>query len=280
MISAMVRSPTSHPLSFLPRNGITVVGHRGARGCAPENTLPSLDLAVEQGAHMMEIDVQLSADGVPMVIHDATVDRTTNGTGAVRSMTQEELQQLDAGCWFVNPDGSRPFTGSLIPSLKEVLTRYPDTPITIELKAESGLALSDAVARVIEKTNRVHNVIVASDSLHCLNRFRRVQPEAVTSLARKEVATFYALYLAGLHRRFSSPGQLFQIPCSYYGIPLTTGGFIRAAHELGMHVQAWTVNEEDHIRSLIQNGVDGLVTDYPGKVLQVCEECQTRDGHR
>lgn len=260
--------------TFLPTARLTVVGHRGTCRYAPENTLPAFDYALEAGAHMLELDVQLSADGVPVVIHDGTVDRTTDGTGRVRTLSLEALQQLDAGAWFVDDAGRRPFGGTRIPTLLEVFERYPGVPLTIELKIESGGAIAEAVAQVIGQTSRRGEMVVASDSADLLRRFRGMEPAVCTSLARGEVARLYALHLLGLHRWYQPPGALLQIPPSYKGISLTTPRFIRAAHACELHVEVWTVNDPDAMARLVAHGVDGIISDLPAHALSCSEERQ------
>ncbi|NBB99560.1 MAG: glycerophosphodiester phosphodiesterase [Bacteroidetes bacterium] len=259
--SASLPQPT-----FLPTATLTVVGHRGTCRYAPENTLPAFDYALAAGAHMLELDVQLSADGVPVVIHDGTVDRTTNGTGRVRALALEALQQLDAGAWFVDDAEQRPFKGTRIPTLAEVFRRYPDVPLTVELKTESR-AIAEGVAQVVRQTGRRGRLVVASDSADLLQRFRAMEPTVCTSLARAEVARLYALHLLGLHRSHAPPGALLQIPPSYKGISLTTPRFIRAAHACGLHVEVWTVNDPDAMARLVARGVDGIISDLPADAL-------------
>jgi len=256
--------------TFLPTAAVTVVGHRGTCRYAPENTYPAFDYALAAGVHMLELDVQLSADGVPVVIHDGTVDRTTDGTGRVRTLPLEALQQLDAGARFVDDAGQRPFTGTRIPTLEEVFRRYPSVPLTIELKPESGGAIAEAVAQVVRQTGRREALVVASDSADLLQRFRAMEPAVCTSLARAEVARLYALHLLGLHRSYNPPGTLLQIPPSYKGISLTTPRFIRAAHACGLHVEVWTVNDPDVMARLVARGVDGIISDLPAQALEVC----------
>jgi len=263
----MTRLPSSPPpATFLPADRVTVVGHRGTCRYAPENTLPAFDYALASGADMLELDVQLSADGVPMVIHDGTVDRTTDGTGRVRDHTCGALQELDAGAYFRDADGQRPFAGTRIPTLQSVFTRYAEVPLTVELKTESGPAIAEGVAQVIRQTGRTGLLVVASDSASLLQRFRAMQPDVCTSLARAEVARLYALHLVGLHRWYHPPGALLQIPPSYAGLSLTTPRFIRAAHTCGLRVEIWTVNDRETINRLIAGGVDGVISDCPGDV--------------
>jgi len=217
---------------------------------------------------MLELDVQLSADGVPVVIHDGTVDRTTDGTGRVRALPLEVLQRLDAGARFVDDAGRRPFKNTRIPTLAEVFRRYPDAPLTVELKVESGGAIAEGVAHVIRQTGRRERLVVASDSADLLQRFRAMEPTVCTSLARGEVARLYALHLLGLHRSYDPPGTLLQIPPSYKGISLTTPRFIRAAHACGLHVEVWTVNDPDVMARLVARGVDGIISDLPADALR------------
>lgn len=137
-------APQDHPAGVSdPLSDVEVIAHGGAQGHAPGNTLPAFALALEQGADTLEMDLQLTADGEIVVIHDGIVDRTTDGTGAVVDLTLAELRQFDAGYGFEDVDGGTPYRGQgvTIPTLTEVFETFPETPMIVELKTDAGEAI-------------------------------------------------------------------------------------------------------------------------------------------
>jgi glycerophosphoryl diester phosphodiesterase len=256
------------------------VGHRGARGLAPENTLAGFRRAVETGVDMVELDVQLSRDGEVVVIHDLTVDRTTDwagpGPGVVTALTYEELARLDAGHAFT-PDGGQTFPyrgqGVRIPRLAEVLEAFPDLLFTIELKS----SCPELVAKTVDLVRRLapERAVLASAEHAALRALRRAAPELVTSFSGREVRDFYLLSRVGLAGLlFRSPALLIQTPMwsdhdHDRGLRMVTPGVLRAAHTSGRAVHVWTVNDVATMRALIALGVDGITTDRPDLLAQV-----------
>ncbi|PEN06980.1 hypothetical protein CRI93_07510 [Longimonas halophila] len=243
----------------------TIVAHRGGRGGAPENTIAGCDWALDQGAEALEVDVQLSADGELIAIHDPTVDRTTNGTGRVRDLSVHTLQSLDAGYHWQSEDGAYPYRGGGIrlPTLREMLQRYPDTPLIVELKGGAGPRIANAMSHLIADTERTDQIVVASFSASILHRFRALRPRIPTNMAMTETASFYARHLLGRHTRYDPPGTAFQVPHWYGPIQVVQRRFVEAAHACQMPVQVWTVNDRAEMATLLACGVDALITDYP-----------------
>lgn len=258
--------PPTHLVQQRPLN----IAHAGAQGRAPENTLPAFERAVELGADALEMDLQLSADDEVMVIHDATVDRTTDGTGRVRELTASQLQQLDAGHAWTDDDGDTPFRGEgvRIPTLAEVFEAFPEQFVMLELKPESGVELARRTAEVIQAHERGDDVLVASETQAVLQRFREHAPTVATSMAEDEIRAFYTLHLAGLHRWWRPPGVAFQVPEHHEGRRVVDSRFVSAADDLGLQVHVWTVNERAEMRRLLTLGVDGVLTDYPGRLAE------------
>jgi glycerophosphoryl diester phosphodiesterase len=242
-----------------------IVAHRGGRGGAPENTLEGCDWALNQGAQALEIDVQLSADGELIAIHDPTVNRTTNGTGHVRDLSVDTLQSLDAGYHWQGDDGAHPYRdkGIRLPTLREMLHRYPDTPLIVELKGGAGPAIANAMSHLIADTERTDRLVVSSFSVGILRRFRALRPRIPTNMAMTETASFYARHWVGLHAAWAPPGQVFQVPHWYGPIQVVQQRFVEAAHACQMPVQVWTVNKRAEMDTLLSCGVDALITDYP-----------------
>ena len=251
-------------LSFGTR-ACTIIAHRGGRGGAPENTIAGCDWALDQGAEALEVDVQLSADGELIAIHDPTVDRTTNGTGRVRDLSVHMLQSLDAGYYWQSEDGAYPYRGGGIrlPTLREMLQRYPDTPFIVELKGGAGPRIANAMSHLIADTGRTDRLVVASFSASILHRFRALRPRIPTNMAMTETASFYACHLLGRHTRYDPPGTAFQVPHWYGPIRVVQRRFVEAAHACQMPVQVWTVNDRAEMATLLACGVDALITDYP-----------------
>lgn len=244
---------------------VTVIAHAGGAGHAPPNTIEAFDTAVDMGAHVLEMDLQLTADDEVVVRHDADVDRTTNGIGDVRDMTLEQLRELDAGYSWQDEDGSFPFRdkGIRIPTLNEVIERYGDYPLNVELKTDGGEEIVPAVAAIIEQHGVHDTMVVSSFDAAYLERFRELMPEVATNLGVSEAGRFYGLQLFGLHRWYRLPGQVLQVPPNYSGIPVFVPGFIRKSEQMGLHVQVWTVNDYDEMLELLEQGVHGIITDYP-----------------
>lgn len=242
-------------------------GHRGAAGLAPENTLASFQRASDLGVDLVELDVQSTVDGRIIVLHDPTVDRTTDGTGHISAMGWDAARRLDAGFRFGGP--SFPFRGQgiRIPLLEEVLDAFPQIGFTIEIKDSPYPKFLEHLAAII-RSHAFGRAIVASEDHAPLERIRRILSDVPTNLSRREVRRFYFMAKAGISFLFHSPGAVFQVPVyaggdTRNGLRVITKGFIRAAHEGRRTVQVWTVNDPGEMRELISLGVDGITTDRP-----------------
>jgi glycerophosphoryl diester phosphodiesterase len=228
-----------------------VIAHRGASGSCPENTLPAFRRAVELGAHMIELDVQLTRDGHPVVIHDTTLHRTTSGRGAVRSRTLAEIAALDAGSWF----GPR-FAGARVPTLAEVLAAVP-IPINVELKAAGDDGLEDRVLEQVRVANALGRVVFSSFDWASLERVRRSCEEADLAVlwagrgAAKAIAEASVIRARSVHLR-NGRGVVDAV------------GRARAA---GLLARVWTVNSPVDFAALTRAGAAGVFTDYPERFL-------------
>lgn len=267
-LAGALRADPAAPPAPLVQDRPLNIAHGGAQGHAPANTLPAFERAVELGADVLEMDLQLSADGEVVVIHDGTVDRTTDGTGRVRDLTRSQLQQLDAGYTWTDDDGATPFRGDgvRIPTLGEVFEAFPDEFMALELKTDSGTEIVRRAAAEIEAHARGDDVLVASEDQTFLERFRDLAPAVATSMAEDEIRTFYTLHLAGLHRWWRPPGVAFQVPEHHEGRHVVDDRFVSASGDLGLQVHVWTVNERTDMRRLLELGVDGIITDYPDRL--------------
>ncbi|HEU4563340.1 MAG TPA: glycerophosphodiester phosphodiesterase [Gemmatimonadaceae bacterium] len=254
-------SPALRPLLDLDAH--PVVAHRGASGYAPENTIPAFELGVAQGADALELDVHLTADDVPIVIHDPRLERTTDLTGAVAELALRRVREADAGARFT-PDGGGTFPyrgrGVRVPTLDEVLAAFTGLPIVIEVKSVRAQA---AAMRVILDHGAQGRCIVASAEGAAVRLFRA--PGWVTGACSSEIARL-RFALPGFGAR-SVPYQAIFAPPSSRGVPVLTRGFVRAARRLGVPVHAWTVNDAEGARELWARGVSGIITNYPDRIL-------------
>lgn len=240
-----------------------VIAHRGASGRAPENTLEAFDLAAKQGADAFELDVRLSRDGAPVVMHDATVDRTTDRTGPVRAHTLVDLRSADAGYHFTTDGGKTfPFRGQgvRVPTLGEVLWAFPRMPVLIEIKEPEVQA---AVQKVLINESATDRCVLASEHREALELFR--EPPFVRAASGPEISELYRASL--LRLPLPSPGyRLLSVPARHKLLTVPTPRFVKCARTLGCPVDVWTVNETATARSLWNRGVAGIVTNFPERM--------------
>jgi len=251
--------------SWTGRFPVVVIAHRGFSGAAPENTLAAFSKAIETGCDMIEMDVQLSRDGEVVVIHDDTLDRTTNGKGKVSQHTLQDLKTFDAGLWF-----SPQFTGERIPALKEVLklTRGK-IPLAIELKkGDLGqYTIFDLVDRTfaeVEKAACLGQVVFSSFDRTALERI-------LERNSRIPVAYIY-------NKPWNSPLELagkYPIPILSCRQTVLTKDNLMKAHQAGFKVNVWTVDTEPEMELLLDLGVDGIITNHPDRAIKVLKKRQT-----
>ncbi|HET9110368.1 MAG TPA: glycerophosphodiester phosphodiesterase [Ktedonobacterales bacterium] len=246
--------------------------HQGGGLLAPENTLEAFTLGASYAPDALELDIQMTRDGEIVVIHDPTVDRTTNGHGPVADFTLAELQALDAGYHFTPDDGrTYPFRGRgiIIPTLREVFGRFPSLLINIDLKEEQP-GKEAALWRTIQQAQATDRVIVASFECASLRRFRQLAHDAVpTSACPDEVRTFVICQQARVSRWLRHAYQALQVPETHGRTRIVSPASVRAAHRLGIAVHVWTINERADMERLLDWGVDGLMTDRPDLLAEV-----------
>jgi glycerophosphoryl diester phosphodiesterase len=247
------------------------MAHRGWRGRYPENTLLAFTKAVELGADVLELDVHATRDGVLVVSHDDTVDRTTDGSGLLRNMTWAEVSRLDAGSSWTTDGESFPFRGRGLglPALDEVLAAFPQHWLNIDIKQHAP-PIAEQLADLIREYRAEARVCVGSFSDDTIAAFRRSCPEAATAASPGEVRRLFLLSrlgLAGLYRRRTEVAV--QIPRRQGRFTLITPGFVRAAHANRLAVHVWTVNEPAEMRELLEAGADGLITDHPDRLIDI-----------
>ena len=253
-----------------------VIGHRGNSAHAPENTLESFRQAAALGVDAIEFDVHLTGDGVVVVIHDPTLDRTTNGSGRVDRMAAAEVQQADAGARYT-PDrgGTWPYRGKgiTVPTLDEVLAAFPTTPLLIEVKAG---AASRHVRDRIEAHGAEARCVVAAFEKEAMVPFRGSR--IATGASRRDTARL----LPNAVLRLPSPMVDFDVMCMppvYRGLPLPVSGYARVLKARGVPVHVWTIDDPAEAVRLWRKGVCGIISNDPHAMLQVRRAGQVaRDG--
>ncbi len=263
------QSAPDHPSSENIQRRPLVMAHRGGAGLWPENTMYGFERAVALGVDVLETEIYSTGDGVLVLSHDSTVDRTTNGSGPISAFTLEELKTLDAGySWTSDAGQTFPFRGQgiTVPTLEEVFTRFPTMRMNIDLKqVEPCLAVK--LCEMIRTFHMTDKVMVASFQSKSLKRFRRECPEIPTSASVNEVSIFFAMNLVYLGASFKTTARALQVPEYRYGFRVLTKRFIDTAHRLDLKVDAWTINEVETMQRLLNLGVDGIITDYPDRLL-------------
>ncbi len=249
-----------------------VIGHRGAAGEAPENTLPSFQRALDDGAAYVEFDVRTTADGEVVIIHDETVDRTTDGHGAVNGLTHSEIKRLDAGYRFSKDEGKTfPFRGQRIeiPTLAELFSSLPQIRAIIEIK-QSHPPIVKKVIEIVRSAGKERNVLLATEEDEIMAEIRAALEDSDTPMAMGfcygEVADFIAWLERGCAGGSHPPGQAMQLPCEFGGRTLVSAQTVAAAHDLGVEMFVWTVNERAEMERVLDLGVDGIITDYPARL--------------
>lgn len=248
-----------------------LIAHRGGAGLAPENTLTAFSAAARDwAADMIELDVRATADGHCVVIHDAAVDRTTNGSGAVAELTLAELQQLDAGYHF-SPDGGRthPFRGCgvRVPTFDEVLAALPRMRFTVEVKigaAQPGLFAA------VERQGAADRVVAAG--MYDRDRTGFARYAGPRSASSEQLRRFLLPHWLGLDRFAHLDVDAVQTCERHRGKRLVTPRLVRALHRRGVHVHVWTVNDAADMHRLLDWGVDGIMSDYPDRLARVLHE--------
>lgn len=251
-----------------------VFAHRGGGGLYPENTLGAFEYSAKMGVDVLELDVHSTADGALVVMHDGSVNRTTNGTGRVNELTLAELKKLDAGYLFT-PDGGKTFPfrgqGVTIPTLAEIFDAFPDKIFNVEPK-QAEPSITQPLCEMIRARKMTDKVIVGSFRQTAIDEFRGFCPEVATSATPSEVSTFLAYSRTGISESYSPPMQALQVPEKLGQLQVVSKEFVENAHKRNLQVHVWTINEIEDMQRLIELGVDGIMTDYPDRLLKLLEE--------
>jgi glycerophosphoryl diester phosphodiesterase len=259
-----------HP--FFRNTGFDVIAHAGAKGLRPENTMKAFRNAVNLEVDILEMDIHLTKDGHIVVIHDVTVDRTTNGTGQVKELTLAEIQSLDAGYFWAPEDFPDVFPyrnrGIQVPTLREVFQAFPEVRMNVEMK-QADIAIVEKLGSLIDEFDRRETTLIASFDSDLMKEFRKKYLRAATSGVRSEIKAFYIFAKLYLGFLFSSPAEAFQVSEWDGDVHVITSGFVWEAHRRNIRIHVWTVNDKEQMLELILKGVDGIITDRPDLLLEV-----------
>jgi glycerophosphoryl diester phosphodiesterase len=266
---------TIQNVSLLSLNHVVAIAHRGGSALRPENTVPAFDHGVALGADWLECDVQLSRDGEAVVLHDSTLDRTTDATGAVEDFTADALSRVDAGAQF-GADQGWPYRGQGIgiPTLRFLLRRYSSFPFVVEIKGDRP-EVADRALAVIRECNADDRVVVAGFDDGVLRHVRRVAPHLPTSASRREVQA--ALERAALSMEPLLTGYaVLQVPFVFQGERILTEALVRLARQAGMPVHSWIVDRPEDLQTVVDWGVSGLISDRPDLAVHAAREANAR----
>ena len=267
---------------------VIAYAHQGGAWEAPSSTLHAIAHALEAGATGIELDVHATADGELVVCHDASVDRTTAGTGTIASFTLEDLRQMDFSYWWIpgadvtpgRPPADYPFRGRApgdrsfgIATLREVLERFPGVVLNLDIKQTAPVVApyEEALARLLAEYGRRDDVIVASFLDSATDAFRRHAPSVPTSAGTIATAEAWRAVQAG-EAVPDSAAVAFQVPERQGDLVVVDERFVAAAHESGKAVHVWTVNDTGSMERLLDLGVDGIISDVPTTLCGVLSE--------
>ncbi len=256
-----------------------VIAHQGGEHLAPSNTMIAFEQAVEMGVDVLETDIHITKDGHLVAIHDPTVNRTTNGQGAVAELTLEEIKELDAGYHFVDLEGNNSFRGKgvTIPTVEEMFQAFPDTRIEIEIKDTNPPERYEEIAQKLwELTveyNREDTLLVASFDQEILETFNRFTEGKVALVGgRQEITRFVLLHKLFVRNLYKPEVDAFQVPLQESIFDLTNQRLIQDAQRSGVQMHYWTIDDKETMRYLLESGADGILTNRPDLLLEVREE--------
>ena len=270
-VGAPKRSGTTYFDGPLPM----VIAHQGGDGLRPGNTLLAFDHANRLGADVLEMDVHATRDGVLVLMHDETVDRTTNGSGRISEMDLSTLKTLDAAYhWPMDGEPRYRGKGVTVPTLVQVLERFPRQRFNIEIK-QVAPSIVQPLCQLLHDQGVTGQVLVASFHSRTMAEFRNTCPDVATSAVSSEVSAFLLLNMIGLPGLHHPRAHALQVPEERYGIALTRADRVAAAGRLQLHVDIWTLNDEASIAAAYARGVGGVITDRPDLALKVRRSMQS-----
>ncbi len=256
-----------------------IIAHRGGAALGPENTMQAFENAVEMGVDMLEVDVRMTADSQLITHHDATIDRMTDGRGLIADLCLAELEAYDFGHGFSEEErrtvrSSENGEKAGLTLLSDVMERFSEVSLTVEIKDEGapGKKAVDRIIRLIERYNYRGKIIVGSFHDEVQNYVAENYSSSIPfSAARREVSKFFLLSRMRLGGLYTGLISALQLPTKYYGCDLTHPSIINAAHDMGISVHYWTVNDPEEMKRLIELNVDGIITDRPDLLIEIVE---------
>jgi glycerophosphoryl diester phosphodiesterase len=266
---------------------VIAYAHQGGSFEGPSSTLAAIEWSLAGGATAVELDVHATRDRRIVVSHDETVDRTTNHHGEIADLSLAQLRQMDNAYWWIAGEAVTPGRADeeyvhrakaprdrdyALATLEEVSQRFPGVLLNLDIKRTSPDVepYEELLADELRRLERTGSVIVASFLDHAIQSFRALAPEVATSAATGETATFYFSLQEGSAK--VPPAQALQVPATFGDVTVVDERFVEAAHEAGLAVHVWTINEEDEMRALVDLGVDGIVSDRPTRLARVLKE--------
>lgn len=267
----------NHP--FFKSDRPLVIAHQGGELLAPSNTMLAFQQAVDLGVDVLETDIHITKDGELVTIHDPSVDRTTNGTGLVAELSLKELQKLDAGYHFKDLAGEFSYRGkgAYIPTVEELFQAFPNMRMVIEIKDDNPPErineISEKLWNLIKEYKKKNQIIVASFDQKIVDQFQKISNGKVAiSAGESEIKKFIILKKFFLANLYKPKADAFQIPTEASIFNLATPSVISEAKRRNVNVQYWTIDDKETMKSLIQNGANGIMTNRPDLLLEVMDE--------
>jgi glycerophosphoryl diester phosphodiesterase len=267
--------------SFFQSERPLVIAHQGGELLAPSNTLTSFQKAVDLGVDVLEFDIHITKDGHLVTTHDPTVDRTTNGKGNVHDLTLDAIQKLDAGYHFKDLNGKLSYRGKgvYIPSLEEVFQSFPNMKMVIEIKDDNPTnqititEVSKKLWTLIQKYQKEEQVVVASFDQKIINQFEEISDGRVAlSAGEDEIRKFIIFKKLFLANLYMPNADVFQIPTKESIFNLASPSIMKEAARRNVNIQYWTIDDKETMRSLLEDGADGIITNRPDLMLEVLAE--------
>lgn len=254
-----------------------VIAHGGSKALWPENTMMAFKGSMELGVDALEMDVNITKDGILITHHDETLDRMSDGEGKVADFTFSELTAFNFGDGFTNTEGETPYKGQLVPvtALEEVIVAYPTTPLIIEIKnsEELGELAADELIRLIDNYGIKEHTIIASFSDDVLAYIdSETDGSYMVSAPEKQARRFVISTKSGLGILHWPKSMAAQLPMESSGFNLAKKRIVKSAHRHNMAVHYWTINDKDDMKLLIELGADGLITDRPDLMKEVLSD--------
>ena len=261
------------------QKNILNIAHRGGLGLSPENTIVSFQRAIKEGADILELDIRSTSDSMLVLLHDETVDRTTNGKGKISELTLKEAKKLNAGYrWTENDSLSFPFRALniKIPTFDEFLTNFKDYKLNIEIKQHDKF-IAKKLCDYLKENQIEDNVVIGSFNDEVLDEFRYHCPDVATSPGRDEIRTFYGFSYLYLDKFYSPKSDIYQLPEFFGTTHVLTKRFVNGIKQKNIPIFVWTVNDPDEMQRFIDLGVKGIITDYPDRLSKILNTYNTTD---